>query len=266
MPLDTSQLTLGIDVSAAQGPNLDWRSIAASGVRYAFIKATEGQGYVDPCWDRNAAEAKRCGLLIGAYHYFWPNRDADDQAEHFFKVAGSRCDLPPAVDWETNKGMDPSSSIYRAYRMVNATEALWKRGALVYSYPSFIKSLDQDKGVGAVEKLKWREFMSRDLWIAHYGVSVPYAYPWKTWRFWQYDGNGGRTTPQGIDADFNYFNGTYEQLVDYCYEPAPDTAPSTPTSKSSQSMRAVAEPGLVLSGGGPATPLRAGEGEHELVD
>lgn len=36
--------------------------------------------------------------------------------------------------------------------------------------------------------------------------------PWDDWTFWQYDGNGGQTLPNGRDCDFNVFNGTLDEL------------------------------------------------------
>lgn len=244
---DVTEKTLGIDVAVHQGKLLDWAGIYASGVRFTFNKSTEGQGYVDPTWERNASEAKRAGLLVGSYHFFWPNRDPDIQAEHYFKVAGSRCDLPPVIDFETTKGMLHGDCAASVYRFVVATEALWKRPCIVYSYPSFIEELVNAKSLTAVPRYKFYELAARDLWIAHYTKSAPKVpYPWQMWKFWQFDGDGGMRLPQGVDADFNWFAGSEQELRDYCkhdtLRPSPmeeDTQPGTPTSKSSQRLRAV---------------------------
>jgi len=50
----------GVDVSHHQG-EIDWQAVAADGVAFAFIKATEGGDFVDPRfaknWKRSAAAA-----------------------------------------------------------------------------------------------------------------------------------------------------------------------------------------------------------------
>jgi lysozyme len=51
----------GVDVSHHQGP-IDWRALAGSGVRFAYIKATEGSDYVDPAFAANWTEAARAGV------------------------------------------------------------------------------------------------------------------------------------------------------------------------------------------------------------
>ncbi len=46
---------------------------------------------------------------------------------------------------------------------------------------------------------------------------------------WQFDGDGGYVLPNGVDADFNQFRGTIEDLRALCAERvAPDTLPSPP--------------------------------------
>ena len=43
----TTPLLAGIDVSAWQ-THIDWRKVAEAGHAFAFVKATEGAGYVSP--------------------------------------------------------------------------------------------------------------------------------------------------------------------------------------------------------------------------
>jgi lysozyme len=213
---EVTERVLGIDVSIAQGKALDWPSIAASGVKYCFAKSTEAQAYVDPSFARNVSEMKKAGIYVGSYHYFWPSRDAEAQAEHYFKVAGSVNELPPVIDWETRKGVPIGEMLHRVNRFVQATEALWKRPCIVYSYPSFLAGVTHDGQLDAVGRHKFYQLASRDLWIANYGVKSPrIEHPWQMWRFWQFDGDGGKRLPQGIDSDFNWFAGSEAELHDY---------------------------------------------------
>jgi lysozyme len=94
----------GIDVSHYQ-PNIDWQAVAAGGVSFAFIKATEGGALVDGMFESHWAQAKRAGVLRGAYHFFRPKLDAAAQARHFLAQLRDPGELPPAVDVEVADGV-----------------------------------------------------------------------------------------------------------------------------------------------------------------
>ncbi len=42
----------------------------AAGLRFAYVKATEGGDWTDPRFEKNWREARRAGLRVGAYHFF----------------------------------------------------------------------------------------------------------------------------------------------------------------------------------------------------
>ncbi|HNX50430.1 MAG TPA: hypothetical protein PKL08_09710, partial [Thermoanaerobaculaceae bacterium] len=61
-----------------------------------------------------------------------------------------------------------------------------------------------------------------DLWMAWYrsgwplpGDAPKVPSPFPTWKFWQFDGNGGLRLPSGTDSDFCVFNGSLEDLKAY---------------------------------------------------
>ena len=59
----------GIDVSRNNGV-IKWSEVAKNKrIKFVFIKATEGKGYVDPYYRRNIAEARKAGLKVGSYHF-----------------------------------------------------------------------------------------------------------------------------------------------------------------------------------------------------
>lgn len=200
---------LGTDVSKWQGPKLDWGAIAAMGVRFAFCKATEHVGHVDPTFERNAPAAAKAGLLVGSYHVLRPEADVQRQAEHYFKVAGGRGLLPPVLDFELTGKLPGPEVVRRGLAFVEATEALWGKPCIVYTGNWFWRLLGDPEAPA---------FGARPLWIAHYGVKEPAVpRPWKQrgWAFWQFDGNGGRRLP-GVDGDFNWFRGTEDDLRALC--------------------------------------------------
>ena len=75
----------GIDVSYFQG-EIDWSAVAASGVRFAYIRAgyrgyVSGEICADERFEANAAGAKAAGLYIGAYWYSYAYSVADAEKE-----------------------------------------------------------------------------------------------------------------------------------------------------------------------------------------
>ena len=86
----------GIDVSYYQG-TIDWNRVAADGVRYAFIRVSDGTGYIDPKFPTYWAQSRAAGIVHGAYQYFRPNQDPIAQANLFLSKVGTQMpdDLPP---------------------------------------------------------------------------------------------------------------------------------------------------------------------------
>src|SRR5947209_2616222 len=97
------QMTKGCDISSYQG-TVDF-DVLKGEVSFVIAKATEGTGYKDPTFDRNWREAKRVGLVRGAYHYAHPDlgTNADDEAAYFLSKVGPvvQNDLL-ALDYEVN--------------------------------------------------------------------------------------------------------------------------------------------------------------------
>jgi lysozyme len=90
----------GVDVSRHQGL-IDWRALAATDVRFAYIKATEGADYVDDRFADNWTRAAAAGLKRGAYHYFTLCKPGAAQAANFIRTVPREAGaLPPAVDLE----------------------------------------------------------------------------------------------------------------------------------------------------------------------
>jgi lysozyme len=90
----------GIDISHHQGP-IDWEAVAASGIDFAFMKATEGRDFSDPRFEFNWQQAREAGVARGAYHFFTFCSPGLDQARHFLSVVPPEAAaLLPAADVE----------------------------------------------------------------------------------------------------------------------------------------------------------------------
>lgn len=92
----------GVDVSHHQGGSLNFQSLRAAGVEFAFLKATEGAGFVDSRFYTNLRRARDAGLLVAAYHYVRDTSDFDAQVAHVRRVVPP--DVPVVPDVEAGSG------------------------------------------------------------------------------------------------------------------------------------------------------------------
>ena len=99
-PSDEKYPVRGVDVSAYQGV-IDWQTLAAQDISFAFIKATEGSTFVDKNFAYNFEQARQTGLSVGAYHFFSYDSPGSTQAENFISnVVPFEGMLPPVIDLE----------------------------------------------------------------------------------------------------------------------------------------------------------------------
>ena len=99
-PSEKTYPVQGIDVSHHQG-RIDWSSLPGQGVRFAYIKASEGEQYRDSRFQENWQGASSAGLARGAYHFFSFCRPGAAQAANFIATVPARQPmLPPVVDVE----------------------------------------------------------------------------------------------------------------------------------------------------------------------
>ena len=90
----------GIDVSKYQG-NIDWDAVKNSGVKFVWIKATEGGDRADERFEANWAGAKQVGIARGAYHFVYWCRAPMDEVTWFEQHVPIEADsLPPVLDVE----------------------------------------------------------------------------------------------------------------------------------------------------------------------
>jgi lysozyme len=96
----------GIDVSHHNG-SIDWKKVKADGIKFVFIKSTQGTGYSKVDYFRNQApKALGHGLQVGAYHYavFSNIHEAISEAQYFLSVIKDyKLTYPPVLDLEENK-------------------------------------------------------------------------------------------------------------------------------------------------------------------
>lgn len=100
--INGSEKRFGIDVSHYQG-RINWDMVAADpNVSYAYLKATEGAGYLDDTYLYNLREARRTGVKVGCYHFFSPTAAVMAQLKNLTSNVDLKGhDLIPIIDVET---------------------------------------------------------------------------------------------------------------------------------------------------------------------
>jgi|TARA_B110000908_G_scaffold151795_1_gene186874 lysozyme len=191
----------GIDAARFQG-QMNWRQVKRQGIQFAWLKATEGGDLVDPEFKANWRAAKRAGVPVGAYHFYYFCTDPETQAKWFIKnVPRLRGGMPPVLDLEWNPFSPtctlrpPAAEVRRlANRFIQIVERHYGTKVVVYTAPDFWERND-------VARLK------RDFWLRSTAKHVEKRYGVRNWQFWQYTATG---VLNGIEkeVDLNCFNGS----------------------------------------------------------
>lgn len=96
----TGFIDCAIDVSDAQGADIDWPAVAADGITTVMIKATEGHSFEAKTFVKNRERALATGLItVIPYDFLRPGYEAESLA-FFIKVAGLGSGSQAALDWE----------------------------------------------------------------------------------------------------------------------------------------------------------------------
>lgn len=193
----------GIDVSKYQG-TINWASVKAAGVQYAFIRVADGADYNDPMFATNWAGSRAAGVLHGAYQFFRPGQDPIAQADLLLSKMGPLHDddFPPVIDVEAADGKTPAQITAAVKKWVTHVKAAIGKDPIIYTGFYFWRD-----SVGAPD------ITTSPLWHAQYSsAQCPnIAPPWTDWAFWQYTSTGSVSGISG-NVDTNRFNGTMTDL------------------------------------------------------
>ena len=190
----------GVDVSAHQGV-IDWQALAASGVTFAYMKATEGGDFRDRAFRRNWDESRKAGIPRGAYHFFTQCRTGAEQAKNFIAVVPKEPGaLPHAVDAEhmgpCRSGPRVADVAHEIAVLMTAVEAHYGRRPVIYTTGEFDAAYFQGR-------LANDRFWARNLWAPF----LPPLFRRKQWVLWQYHNRGRRPGING-PVDLNAFRGS----------------------------------------------------------
>ncbi|MDX2089895.1 MAG: GH25 family lysozyme [Kofleriaceae bacterium] len=239
----------GIDVSYYQG-NIDWTKVAADGVKYAFIRVSDGLNYPDSKFATYWPQAKANGILRGAYQFFRPAQDPIEQANLLLQRIGTQepGDLPPVIDVEADGGLAPETVAAKVKQWIDHVEAATGVKPIIYTGFYFWRDEVGAPAFGADYPLWHAQYTTADC------PNIPP--PWTSWAFWQFT-DSGRVNGIAGPVDTNRFNGTYTDL-------AALTGPAAPCGTLPGEGGMIDDGDVCFTSGGPPASLRnvtdAGEG------
>ncbi len=193
----------GVDVSAYQG-NIDWKRVAASGIRFAIVRLGyrgygSGKLVEDEYARANLEGASEAGLQVGAYFFSQAlnEKEVDEEIRFLLDILGEHyLDMPVILDWEI-----PAADARTAGKMDARTltdlqlhfcREMEKRGY----QPMVYFNWHQSEELYLLSELEEYPF-----WLALYQDRM--TYPWKV-EMWQYSCTGRVPGIQG-DVDLNVY-------------------------------------------------------------
>lgn len=200
--IDWERLALYADSAGVVKPSVD-SSRYLQPVLFAIIKSTEGADWQADTFKRNFAEAKRCGIVRGAYHFLRLS-DIDGQIKNFIENTPLEPgDLPPVLDMEFDKremARYKDLACEYAHKWLDAIERHYGVKPILYTYDSYYNNYLKGKG-----------FDDYDFFIARYHEDYPRVPHLEIWQYTEKGRAGGITTP----VDLDIFMGDYSQFESY---------------------------------------------------
>jgi lysozyme len=206
LPRPTDYPIHGIDVSKFQG-DIDWNAVANSGVKFAWIKATEGGDRADERFQANWTGAKAAGVPHGAYHFVYWCRPPMEEMAFFEQNAPVENDaLPPVLDVEAtptsktcHRHLTQEGAIAEMKVMLDEMERHYGKRPVIYTTVDFYQAILAD---GA--------FMDYPIWVRSTKYQPSVKYGPRPWHFWQYQSDGSIAGIQ-VHVDRDAFFGTEKQ-------------------------------------------------------
>lgn len=207
--IDWTKLQLYANANGTVSPSKTKKARYRQPVLFALMKSTEGVTVVDPYFERNFREAKRCGIIRGAYHYLSINSSVEEQVQYF--IANTPLepgDLPPVLDLEIRKSLMENKQtrdkvVAMAKKWLREVEKYYGVKPIIYTYNNYY--INYLRGCGLDDY---------DYWIARYSTEEPSARHWEIWQFT----DKGRTPGIAHNVDINRFRGSYAELRKYVRE------------------------------------------------
>lgn len=219
-PFRIGDRVYGVDVSKYQR-HIDWDNIYLPADSDGVVSATEDGGYKqpvffallkatdgmvdDPFYERNYLNAKRAGIVCGAYHFLTLKRSVDEQVRQFIETSHlEEGDLPPVLDLEIpNETMKD----YRkevcdmALEWLEKIETYYGVRPIIYTYAYFKR-----------DYLANPKFDHYDYFIASHRSTPPDV---NNWVIWQFSETLRLPSIPDNSVDLDLFNGDLDKFREY---------------------------------------------------
>ncbi|MCW8219264.1 lysozyme [Streptomyces griseolus] len=200
--------TEGVDVSGHQG-NVAWPTLWNSGVKWAYVKATEGTYYKNEYFAQQYNGSYNVGMIRGSYHFATPDTTSGAAQANYFVDNGGGWSrdgktLPGVLDIEWNPygaqcyGKTQAAMVAWIRDFVNTYKARTGRDAVIYTATSWWKDCTgNNAGFGT----------TNPLWVARYAAAVgELPAGWGFYTMWQYTSSGPTV------GDHDHFNGALDRV------------------------------------------------------
>jgi lysozyme len=231
----------GIDVSKFQG-DIDWNAVAGSGVKFAWIKATEGGDNADARFQANWTGSKAAGVPRGAYHFVYWCRPPMEEMANFEQNAPVENDaLPPVLDVEAtptsktcHRHLTQEAAVAEMKAMLQEMERHYGKRPIIYTTVDFYEAILSDGSLS-----------DYPIWVRSTKYHPAVKYGSRAWAFWQYQSDGQTPGING-NVDRDVFYGTKEQWDAFLRPPGPG-APLWNVWRGSPPQSATAQPAAMES-------------------
>ena len=175
-----------------------FKKLKDAGVVGVILKATEGTHYTDPTYRSRQDQARRAGLLVGAYH-FANGADPIEQAKHFLRNAHWDANTLLSLDWEDppqrSSGPPERSRTMTAEAAKLFCEYVYQvtgQRPVIYSGHTAKRILGNSKDA----------FLGQHrLWLASYTHDYEVQASWEDYWLWQFTGDSlGPNMPRKISG------------------------------------------------------------------
>lgn len=202
-------IVYGIDVSAIQGRDIDWNKVKRSGVDFVILRAgytdyRTGKLHKDIMFEQNYRDARKAGLMVGAYMFSQASsvKEAKHEAEFLVETVNNReLQMPLVMDYELmhggklEKALNKGKLDGKTSRIVDAfctvVENAGYDSMLYGNYNFLTKTLD----------IKTNSTRT-NIWLAHYTDKTDFDYPYSMWQ--SSDRAKIPGIKGGVDMDFWY--------------------------------------------------------------
>ncbi|MCX5142895.1 MULTISPECIES: lysozyme [unclassified Streptomyces] len=208
LPTSRAVQTEGVDVSGHQNA-VNWSALWSSGVKWAYVKASEGTYYTNEDFTQQYNGSYNVGMIRGSYHFATPDTTSGAvQANYFVDHGGGWSKdgrtLPGVLDIEWNPygaqcyGKTAAGMVSWIRDFVNTYKARTGRDAVIYTATSWWQSCTGNSASFGT---------TNPLWVARYNTTVgTLPAGWGFYTIWQYTSTGPTV------GDHNHFNGALDRV------------------------------------------------------